>query len=218
MLVSWLCATCHVERVEVVPPNAQALTAGEISFAAAPLRRRDGEEMPVAWHVHTCGGAGVPWTYRPQVVPSPVSSTNGRACWASADRSNCRPPFGERRGSAPSPRPHTVGTGTLARALAAVRLPGLRVSPASWRSALSPVLQARCSVSLAAARRSRRRKLDTASVCARRRHVQGTPGAPPTLDWGRECARLGTAVVVGLSTPRGWFGRADPASRTAHLC
>src|SRR6201999_2349577 len=32
---------------------------------------------------------------------------------------------------------------------------------------------------------------------------------------GRECARLGTAVVVGLSTARGWFGRADPASRTA---
>jgi hypothetical protein len=38
-----------VKRVEVVPPSAQALTAGEISFAA-PLRRRDGEEAPFAGH------------------------------------------------------------------------------------------------------------------------------------------------------------------------
>ena len=40
--------------------------------------------------------------------------------------------------------------------------------------------------------------------CVRRR-ARDTPGAPPTLDWGRECARLGTAVnkQVGYPLPAG---------------
>jgi hypothetical protein len=85
-----------------------------------------------------------------------------------------------------------------------------------WRYALAPDRRGMCSECSGAARTPSDRRVGMSMWCVRHR-ARDTPGAPPTLDWGRECARLGTAVVGGLSTPRGWFRRADPASRTAHL-